>query len=882
MPQDKPRHKRPSLRQAGRISFFSGVLVMLLVLVLLGLSMSSIGRVMTNLDDIANHPFQVVERTGSLYSLTEQTSLIMTRFRFANTPEVVEEVRQRVDDLYLQMDPLVDEIEASYLGPGEDVDSLREQLAAVHQAQYEMMDYAAADDRSAQEIDAYQSAYLDPVQAQLDRCMEDILSHSHDNFYILWDNSRTTYRFFIAAAVFITLVVAFSLVSYNLLISRLNRTVRQKNDLFDLLCRTVDQVFVISCPSDPSQDYISQNCRSVFCLEEDHAEIDAIMAEICRGIRPQDLPAFQNPPTPAGRGYYNSTFRYENSRTGGERSFSFQIYHASLEGADYRFTVLTDETKALEVQRQLQAAVEEARRASQAKGEFLSRMSHEIRTPMNGIIGMTTVALQHIGDQDKVADCLDKISLSSKHLLVLINDVLDMSKIESGKLELRNEPFDFTSFVESVSNVIAPQAADRGVTFQVTLRGVPDAAFSGDLLRLNQVTMNLLSNALKFTPQGGSITLRITPLKESEDTMWLRFEVIDTGAGIAEENFEKIFGAFEQENDAITARYGGTGLGLSISRRFVEMMGGHISVSSRLGEGSTFTFELPLARVAEGAVESVLPSSLKGVPVLVVDDDRDSCEYASLLLERMGCHPAQAHSGAQALELARAAHEQGAPFRLYLVDWKMPGMDGLTLVKNLRAASCTEGAAILMVSGYDTADLSAPAREAGADAVTAKPLFPTTLSKLLGRLLGAPAPAADTPPADLHGRRVLVVEDNALNLEIALELLSPSGAVLEQAENGQEAVDKFAASPAGWYDAILMDVQMPVMDGYQATRAIRAMDRPDAAGVVILAMTANAFSEDVQKSLDAGMNGHISKPIDIQQVISKLSRALNQSHVSAL
>ena len=877
MPQLKHGTRRAEAHNVGRISFFSAVLVFVLVLVLVGLSMSSIGRINANLDQIANYPFQAVERTGSLRVLSEQASLIMTRFPFINTPDVMEDVRQQVDEIYDQMDPLLEEIADAYLGPAADLDALRAQLDLIHAAQNEMMDYAAADDRSAQEIDDYQSVHLDPLQAQLDACMDTILSASHDSFLNLWAGSTTTYRFFVTAAIFLTVVVAVSLVCYNLLISRLNRTVRQKNDLFDLLCRTVDQVFVISCPSDPTQDYISQNCRAAFCLDdrETGGDIDRILDQIRQGIRPQDLPAFLDPPESEGRNYYNSAFRYENSRTNGERHFSFQIYRASLEGADYRFTVLTDETQALEVQRQLREAVEEARKASQAKGEFLSRMSHEIRTPMNGIIGMTTVALQHVGEPEKIADCLNKISLSSKHLLVLINDVLDMSKIESGKLELRHEPFDFNAFVESVSNVIAPQAADRGVDFQVVLRGMPDEAFAGDLLRLNQVTMNLLSNALKFTPKGGSVTLRITALSHTEETMWLRFEVIDTGAGIAEENFEKIFGVFEQENDSITARYGGTGLGLSISRRFVEMMGGHISLSSRLGHGSTFTVELPLARVS-GAVETVLPASLKGVRALVVDDDQDSCEYACLLLERLGCRPDHVRTAVQALDTARTAVEVGEPFRLYLVDWKMPQMDGLDLVKKLRTQPWGKDATILMVSGYDTGDLSAPAKSAGADAVAAKPLFPNTLSQLLCRLMGSPLPAEETKPADLRGRRVLLVEDNPLNMEIALELLAPSGAALEQAENGQEAVDKFTASSIGWYDAILMDVQMPVMDGYQATGRIRALDRPDASGVVILAMTANAFSEDVQKSLAAGMDGHISKPIDMNEVIAKLSRLLDQ------
>lgn len=877
MPQFKHGTRRAKAHHVGRISFFSAVVVFILVLVLVVLSIFSMGRISANLDQIANHPFQTVEQTGSLRVLSEQASLIMTRFRFINTPDVVEDVRRQVDTLYDEMDPLLEEIAAAYLGPSRDLDALRDQLDAVHAAQNEMMDYAAAADRSAQEIDDYQSAHLDPLQAQLDACMDTILTTSHHTFLNLWSSSTTTYHFFVIAAIFLTVVVAAALVCYNLLISRLNRTVRQKNDLFDLLCRTVDQVFIISCPSDPTQDYISQNCRTVFCLDPQEAgdDIDHMLTQIRQGIRPQDLPAFDHPPELEERNYYNSTFRYENSRTNGERHFSFQIYRASLEGADYRFTVLTDETKALEVQRQLQEAVEEARKASQAKGEFLSRMSHEIRTPMNGIIGMTTVALQHVAEPEKVADCLGKISLSSKHLLVLINDVLDMSKIESGKLELRHEPFNFNAFVESVANVIAPQAADRGVDFQVVLRGMPDETFTGDLLRLNQVTMNLLSNALKFTPKGGRVTLRITALSHTAETMWLRFEIIDTGAGIAEENFEKIFRAFEQENDSITARYGGTGLGLSISRRFVEMMGGHISLSSQLGHGSTFTVELPLARVSDGA-ETVLPASLKGVRALVVDDDQDSCEYACLLLERLGCRPDHARTAAQALDFARAADEVGKPFRLYLVDWKMPQVDGLDLVRQLRAQPWGKNATILMVSGYDTSDLSTPAKAAGADAVAAKPLFPNTLSQLLCRLMGSPLPAEETKPADLRGRRVLLVEDNPLNMEIALELLAPSGAALEQAENGREAVDKFTASPIGWYDAILMDVQMPVMDGYQATGAIRALDRPDAAGVVILAMTANAFSEDVQKSLAAGMDGHISKPIDMNEVIAKLSRILEQ------
>ena len=536
------------------------------------------------------------------------------------------------------------------------------------------------------------------------------------------------------------------------------------------------------------------------------------------------------------------------------------------------FIDITDVTELREMQKKLTEQAEAlkdalavAEHANQAKTDFLSRMSHEIRTPMNAILGMTTIAAAYIDDQKRVEDCLEKIGYSSKHLMALINDVLDMSKISEGKVRIAQETFNLENVVESISSIIYPQADAKGLIFTVPLIDLSETVMIGDSLRLNQILLNLLSNALKFTPAGGTIRLEIRQLQRTEDRMRLRFTVSDTGTGMSGKFLDRLFVPFEQENLGAGQTLGGTGLGMPITKNLVTLMGGTITVKSEVGKGTVFTVELDFQTPPDK--DRVIPQKqheLESLKVLIADDDRDSCIHASLMLKKMGILSDWVLTGQECVNRIRESHQSGTDYDVCLADLKMPDIDGVEVARRVRAEVGPE-TTIIIITAYDWTNVEVRAREAGVDMFLTKPVFTSTLYNALLSVTGIDravrVPAEKNHRPELAGHHVLLAEDNDLNREIAVELLQMIGITVDWAENGRAALDKFLAD-GDTYDLILMDVQMPVMDGYQATAAIRSSGHERAGTIPIIAMTADAFHEDIVKAETAGMNGHLAKPID--------------------
>ncbi len=541
---------------------------------------------------------------------------------------------------------------------------------------------------------------------------------------------------------------------------------------------------------------------------------------------------------------------------------------------------ITDITEQRELQRQLEErsrllheALEAAKKANRAKSDFLSRMSHDIRTPMNAVMGMSAIAASHIDDKERVLDCLAKIDVSAKLLLSLINEVLDMSKIESGRITMAQEEFALGDVIQNIVTITQPSILEKGHSFDIHDYGIRHERVVGDPNRLEQVFLNVLSNSIKYTPDRGSIVLemRETPCQREG---YGRYEFIfrDNGYGMTPQFLEKLFTPFERADDETVHTIQGTGLGMAISQNIVRMMGGEIEVESAYGKGSAFTVSVCLQLQGEESEDFEMPDSR---PVLVVDDDRIACETTCERLDEMGLDGRWVLSGGEAVKRVSEAHRAGEDFFAILIDMKMPGMDGIETARQIRA-EVGAGVPIILLSAYDWTDYEAEARAAGINGFVGKPMLKSNLVYAFKRyVLGEAAPAAVTPaePARSYaGKRLLLVEDNDLNREIATEILSGTGAAVETAANGLEAVERFSASSEGYYDLVFMDLQMPIMGGIEASVRIRGLQRKDAKAVPIVAMTANVFAEDVEQSKAAGMNDHLPKPLDLGQIARVLEQ----------
>ncbi len=510
-------------------------------------------------------------------------------------------------------------------------------------------------------------------------------------------------------------------------------------------------------------------------------------------------------------------------------------------------------------------ALEESRReaaeASMAKSEFLANMSHDIRTPMNAIVGMTAIATAHLDDMEQVKNCLRKIALSSKQLLGLINDVLDMSKVESGKMTMIEEDISLKELFDGIVSIMQPQLNAKNQCFEVHIDQVETENVRCDGVRLNQVLLNLLSNATKYTPEGGTIQLdlREEPSPKGENFTRICIGVTDNGIGMTPEFLERIYEAYSRADGARIQKIEGTGLGMTITKHIVDAMGGDIQVESQLDQGTRFRLRFDFAKGSVTEVDMVLPPW----NMLVADDDAFLCKSTIEILKSFGIHAEWTLSGEKAIDLAVERHNRGEDYQIILLDWKLPGMNGIQAARKLREY-LGEEVPILLISAYDWSEFEVEAQEAGISGFISKPLFKSTLFYHLRKYVERADPQEETREleAEFTGRRILLAEDNELNWEVANVLLSDLGAEPEWAEDGQICIEKFETSPEGYYDMILMDLRMPRMTGYEAAEQIRKSSHPDAQRIPIIAMSADAFPEDVQRCLSLGMNGHIAKPVD--------------------
>ena len=678
---------------------------------------------------------------------------------------------------------------------------------------------------------------------------------------------------FCIAALFISLIIQKNRTN----LRRKDTEILYRDELFQKLSMNVDDVFLMLDAKTYQADYVSPNVEKLLgiTVEQIHKDI-CILGKL--HSKKQEDPEKNYLEEIQVQEQREWDFEYVHLKTGEKRWFHNIAMGSEVNGKKKYILVMSDRTSDWKMNQALSEAVRAAETANKAKSTFLSNMSHDIRTPMNAIIGFTTLAVSNIDDKKRVQDYLGKILSSSNHLLSLINDILDMSRIESGKIHLEETEVSLSEVLHDLKTIISGQIHAKQLELYMDAMDVTNEDVYCDKTRLNQVLLNLLSNAVKFTPAGGTVSVRIRQypgtVKGSE---LYEIRVKDNGIGMSQEFVQKIFSPFERERTSTVSRIQGTGLGMAITKNIVNMMGGTIEVLTEQGKGTEFIVRLPFRiQSKHQRIEKI--AELEGLKALVVDDDFNTCDSVTKMLVKVGMRSEWTLSGKEAVLRARQSMEMGDVFHAYIIDWRLPDMNGIEVTRQIR--SLGDETPIIILTAYDWSDIEVEARAAGVTAFCAKPMFMSDIRDTLMTAIGQKQAEAETailPAAgsDFRGKCILLVEDNELNSEIAVEILNEYGFLVDTAENGAEAVEKVKNSKPGNYDLVLMDVQMPVMNGYEATKQIRALDNPALAGITILAMTANAFDEDKKKALECGMDGFLSKPIVIEELISILQKNLD-------
>ena len=675
---------------------------------------------------------------------------------------------------------------------------------------------------------------------------------------------------FCIATFFISLVIQKSRIN----LKKKDTEIMYRDELFQKLSMNVDAVFLMLDAKTYHADYVSPNVENLLGITVEQIRKDIrILGKL--HMADQEKNYLEEIKVHEQR---EGDFEYVHLKTGEKRWFHNIAMGSEVNGKKKYILVMSDRTADWKMNQALSEAVRAAETANRAKSTFLSNMSHDIRTPMNAIIGFTTLAVSNIDDKKRVRDYLGKIISSSNHLLSLINDILDMSRIESGKIHLEETQVSLADVLHDLKTIISGQIYAKQLDLYMDAMDVTNEDVYCDKTRLNQVLLNLLSNAVKFTPAGGTVSVRLKQFPVAVKGSGLyEIRVKDNGIGMSQEFVKKLFSPFERERTSTVSRTQGTGLGMAITKNIVDMMGGTIEVQTEQDKGTEFIVRLPFRIQAEQHHTEKI-AELEGLKALVVDDDFNTCDSVTKMLVRIGMRSEWTLSGKEAVLRARQSMELGDAFHAYIIDWRLPDMNGIEVTRQIR--SLGDDTPIIILTAYDWSDIEVEARAAGVTAFCAKPLFMSDIRDTLMTVIGQmQAEAEDTsfPAAgsDFRGKCILLVEDNELNSEITVEILNGYGCQVDTAENGAEAVEKIKNSKPGNYDLVLMDVQMPVMNGYEATKQIRALNDPVLAGITIIAMTANAFDEDRRKALECGMDGFLTKPIVIEELMDILQKNLD-------